>query len=128
VEERNRLPYCLLQSLLVLTLLRERHVVVAQRDTRPRGEPLDRLHEVEMLELADERDRVATLLAAEAKKDALLGADRERRRLLGVERTEPGNAATDALQRNVLTGQRDEIRCLSDSLHVLREDSHPAAG
>ena len=38
------------------------------------GEPLDRLDEVEMLELANERDRVATLLAPEAvaREDVVL--------------------------------------------------------
>ena len=81
-----------------------------------------------MLELADERDRVAAFLAAEAKPDTFLGADRERRRLLGVERAEAGDAATDALERDVLAGQRDEIRGLPDPLHVLGEDSHLAAG
>ena len=51
----------------------ERHVVVAQRDAGA-GEPLDGLDEVEMLDLADERDRVATLLAAEtvAGEDVVL--------------------------------------------------------
>src|SRR5438105_7039491 len=81
-----------------------------------------------MLELADEGDRIAALLAAEAIPDIFLGADRERRRLLGVEGTKAGDAAPDALQRDVLAGQRDEIGGLPDPLHVLGEDSHLAAG
>src|SRR6185436_16869829 len=116
-----------LQALLALALGRERDVVVAQRDTGARGEALDGLYEVEMLELADERDRVAAFLTAETIKDALLGADRERRRFLGMERAEAGDAAADALEHDVLAGQRDEIRGLPDPLHVLGEDSHPAA-
>jgi len=43
---------------------------------------LDRLYEVEMLDLAHEGDRVAALLTAEAVPDALFGTDRERRGLL----------------------------------------------
>ena len=48
--------------------------------TRARGEPFDRLDEVEVLELADERDRVATLLAAEAiaGEDVVLECERVR--------------------------------------------------
>ena len=68
-------------------------VVVAQRDARARREPLDRVDEVEVLDLADERDRVAARLAAEAVVHAGLGVDRERRRLLGVERAEADEAA-----------------------------------
>jgi hypothetical protein len=45
-----------------------------------------------------------------------------------VERAEAGNVAADALERDVLTGQRDQIRGFSDSLYVLVENAHPAAG
>ena len=51
---------------VALALLRERRVVVAQRDVGPRREPLDRADEVEMLDFANERDRIAALFAAEA--------------------------------------------------------------
>jgi hypothetical protein len=85
-----------------LALRGERDIVVAERDAGTRGKPFDGLDEVEMLELAYERDRVATFLAAEAIPDTFLGADRERRRLFGVEGAEAGDAPADALERNVL--------------------------
>ena len=73
-------------------------VVVAQRDPGPLGEPLDRLDEVEVLDLAHERDRVARALAAEAVVHAERGVDRERRGLLLMERAEPEPALPDALR------------------------------
>src|SRR5439155_4921583 len=124
VVERDRIAHRFLQPLLALPVLRVRRVVVAQRDAGTAGQSFDRFDEVEVLELADERDRVTAALAAEAKIDLLVWADRERRRLLGVERAEAGDAAADALQRDVLTGQRDDVGCLADTLYVLVEDAH----
>ena len=43
-----------------------RGLLVLERDAEPLGEPLDRPDEVEVLRLADERDDVAALAAAEA--------------------------------------------------------------
>ena len=48
------------------TVLGDGLVVVAQRDAGTRREPLDRVDEVEVLDLAHERDRVAGRPAAEA--------------------------------------------------------------
>ena len=60
------------------------------RDAEPLREPLDRADEVEVLRLADERDDVAALPAAEAVVELLDRVDGERRRLLLVERTAAG--------------------------------------
>jgi len=73
VVEGDRLPHRFLQSHLALAIGRVRRVVVAQRDARTRRQALHRVDEVEMLELTNERDCVATALATEAKKYLLLG-------------------------------------------------------
>ncbi len=72
--EDDRLPHRVVQPLLALALLGERRIVVTQRDTGARREPLDRFDEVEMLDLTDERDRVAALVATEtiAREDVVL--------------------------------------------------------
>jgi hypothetical protein len=66
-----------------------RVALVAQGDARLLGQTLDRLGELEVLDVAQEPDRVAALAAAEAVVQALGGRDAERRRLLRVERTQP---------------------------------------
>ena len=77
-----------------------------------------------MLDLAHERDRVTALLTTEAVPHALLGAHRERRRLLLMERAQPLEATADAFQRDVLAHQRDEIRRFSHSRDVVVENAH----
>ena len=103
-------------------------VVVAQRDPGPLREPLDRFDEVEVLDFADEGDGVTRLLAAEAVVEPERRVDRERRGLLLVEGAEPHPALTDALQRHVLAGHRDEVGRLSDPRDVLVEDPHRGSG
>ena len=115
------------QSLAALAVFGERGVVVAQRDVGARGEALDGLDEVEVFDLPQERDRVAALLAAEAVPNLHLGIHRERRRLLGVERTQAREPTSDTLQRHMLGDQRDDVGCFPNPLHVLVEDSHPGA-
>src|SRR4029077_7730444 len=58
-------------------------------DTGPVGELRERLPEVDALDLLDEFEEIAALVTAVAVPDLALRADRERRRLLAVERTEP---------------------------------------
>jgi hypothetical protein len=53
------------------------------------GQRLDRLGEVEVLLLFDEREQVAALAAAEAVVELLARVDRERRRLFFVKRAAP---------------------------------------
>ena len=62
------------------------------RNPEPLCEPLDGADEVEVLRLADERDDVPALPAAEAVVELLDRVDRERRRLLLVERAAAGKA------------------------------------
>src|SRR5581483_4971676 len=61
---------------------------VADGDAGLAGEPLDGTDEIEVLDLAHERDGIATLAAAEALEEAVLLVDGERSGLLGMERTQ----------------------------------------
>ena len=122
--EGDRFADRVVQPLLALALLRERRVVVTERDPGARRESFDGFGEVEVLDLADERDRVAALLAAEAVEDAHFRIDRERRRLLAVERAQADEAAADALEPDVLARERDEVGDFADPSHVLVEDAH----
>ena len=60
----------LVQTVLALAVLGHVGIVVTQLDARTRREPLDRTHEIEVLHLAHERDRVTALLATEAVPSA----------------------------------------------------------
>ena len=66
--ERGRLVEHRVQPVAPLPrlLLLRRRLLVLERDAEPLRQPLDRLGEVEVLRLADERDHVAALAAAEA--------------------------------------------------------------
>ena len=66
VVERDRGADDLAETLLALAVLADGDVVVAERDAGARRQSFDGLDEVEMLDLPDERDRVAALLATEA--------------------------------------------------------------
>ena len=114
----------LVQPLPLATVLRRAHGVVPQGDPGLDREALDRLGEVETLDLADERDRVAALLAAEAVVEAELGVDREARGLLSVEGAEADESASGALERNVLADQRDDVGGLPNPRDVLVENPH----
>ena len=114
------------EPLLARAVLGDVLVVVAQRDAGARREPLDRVDEVEVLDLAHERDRVAARLATEAYEPPISGLMLNDGDLLGVERAQADEAAPDALEREVLAGQRDEIGGVADPRHVLVEDAHRA--
>src|SRR6202011_84426 len=88
----------------------------------------DGCDEVEVLDLADEGDGVAGLLAAEAEVEAEGGVDGERRGLLLVERAESHPSLTDSLEGDVVGRDRDEVRGLPDSRDVLVEDAHRGSG
>ena len=82
------------QALLLRAVLGDGLVVVAQRDAGTRREPLDRVDEVEVLDLAHERDRVAARLATEAVVAARCsGLIENDGGLLGVERAEADHSA-----------------------------------
>ena len=93
VPGRGRLGH-LEQAGLALAPLALVALGVAQGDAGPAGQRLDGADEVQLLLLAQERDGVARGLAPEAVVEALLGVDREARRLLGVERAQPAPALT----------------------------------
>ena len=87
-----------------------RRLLVLELDVEAVGEPLDRADEVEPLGLADERDRVAADPAAEAVVRAAVGRDRERRRLLLVERAETRVAPADLAQARAGLDEVDDVR------------------
>ena len=118
----------LAEALLALAVLADRDVVVPKRDAGARREPFDGFDEVEMLDLSDERDRVAALLATEAVIDRKFGIDRERRGLLGMEGAQAHEPAADALEADVLPGQRHQVGRLPDPGDVVVEDAHRASG
>jgi len=123
VEELDRRLHGVLERLLTAPLSTG-GVVVAQLDPGPGRQRLHRSDEVEVLDLPDERDRVTRRLATEAEIEALLGVDRERRRLFGVEGAQPHVPPTLALQRDVFACDRDEIGLGPHPGHVLVEDGH----
>ncbi len=94
-------------------LLDARHL-----DTEPIRELLGRLDEALALELHDEVEDVAVLLAAEAVKEALVGRHVERRRLLAVERAQTLPVATRLTQLHVLPDHADDVGRVAD----LRDD------
>ena len=73
-------------------------------------EPLDGADEVEPLRLAHERDRVATLSAAEAVICAAVGRHGERRRLLLVEGAQARVAPADLAQARARLDEVDDVR------------------
>src|ERR1700730_11104983 len=78
-------------------------------DSSSLGEHLQRLAEVDSLDALDELEEVTALLAAEAIPDLQLLADREGRRLLGVEGTQPLELAAAALQSDVPADDIDDV-------------------
>ena len=98
--------------------------LVAKGDVRLPGEAFHGLREGEALELAQEPDRVPGRAAAEAVVEPLRGRDRERRGLLGVERTEPRHRVrAGSLQREELRDEPREVGPLADRLDVLLADA-----
>ena len=84
------------------------------------GKPL----EIEMLDLAHERDGIARLLAPETVVKTFFAVNGERPRLLVVERAQPRPPTTDALELGVLGHKLHDVRRLTDSLYVLVDDPH----
>ena len=99
-------------------------VGVAQGDPGLARQPLDRRGEVDLLLLHDEVEDVALGLAAEAVEDVLVGVDRERRGLLGVERAQPGPLPPDPPQRRVLGDDGHDVGRGPYRSDVLVVDAH----
>src|SRR5689334_5179656 len=98
VVEVDRRRHRFVQPPLALAFLGDRGIAVAQRDAGARREPFDRFREVEVLDVTDERDGIAALLATETMPYAKFLVDGERGCLLLVERTQALEAAADTLQ------------------------------
>ena len=98
--ERRRLLENGVQPVAPLPRLLElrRGLLVLEIDAEPLGKPLDRLGEVEVLGLADERDHVAALATAEAVVQLVGRVDGEARCPLFVEGTAAGIACARLAQ------------------------------
>jgi hypothetical protein len=109
-----------------LPLLTAGHVaalLVPELDAGPLGEPFDRLGEGQVLDLADERDDVPALAAAEAVVVAPGRGDVERGRLLLMEGAQPLEVAPARVaQLNVFADDIGDQRTLPYERDVLVAD------
>ena len=124
VVEVGRLPDGLDERMPPTTLFGLVGVRVAQCDVGLVGQVFDRPGEVQVLHLADKVDDVALHLTAEAVEDRLLLADRERRRLLAVERAKAHPLAAALLELRVLGDDADDVALFAYSTDVVVEDPH----
>src|SRR5262249_4764793 len=85
----------------------------------------DGLRERERLRLHHEAEDVAVLAAAETVVEAALLAHRERRRLLGVERTEADDRAAALAERHDVPDDLGEAGALADVLDGLGWNASP---
>ena len=97
---------------------------VVELDPGLRGEVLDRAGKIEVLDLLDEREHVAALVAAEALVAPRLFTDVERTALLGVERAEPDPVPSDPFQGDVLLDGVDDRHRRPQPFDVLVDDPH----
>ena len=89
------------------------------------GQGLDGLGEVERLGLLHEADGVAADAAAEAVVEPALGIDRERRRALVVERTEPRPARPDPAEVGLRADELGHVDRVAHPLdRILGEERH----
>ena len=124
VVPRDRLRHRVEQDAASLASFVLAPLGVANRDAGLAREPLDGADEVEMLDLAHERDRVATDAAAEALEQAVLFVDVERAGLLRVERAQPDPSPPDPLELHVLRDDVTKVDGIADTLDVLVHDAH----
>ena len=117
--ERGRLLEDGVQPVAPLPRLLElrRGLLVLEVDAEPLGQPLDGLGEVEVLGLADERDHVAALAAAEAVVQLVGRIDGEARRPLLVEGTAAGVAGAGLAQRRPPRDDLHHVGCCDDLPH-----------
>jgi hypothetical protein len=98
--------------------------LVGEVDARPVREPLDGLHERQVLDLHHEGDHVAAVAAAEAVERAVRRAHVERRRLLVVEGAQPlERAPARPLQRNLVTDDLVDPAALTHQCDVAFPDA-----
>jgi hypothetical protein len=120
----DRLLHRLHEALAPGSLLGLRGRRVRDRDAGLGGQLLDRPDEVDVVDLLDEREHVAGLVAPEALVAPGLLAHVERRRPLGVERAQPDPVAACALELDVLTDDVDDRRGRPYPLDVVVGDRH----
>jgi hypothetical protein len=128
--ERGRLFEDGVQPVAALARLLElrRGLLVLEADTEPLRQPLDRLGEIEVLGLADERDHVAALATPEAVVQLVGRIDGEARRPLLVEGAATRVAGASLSQRGTAgddfhhVGRGDDLPhgCLLDPGHQSR--------
>jgi hypothetical protein len=80
-------------------------------------EQLHRLEEPDLFRFLDELEHVPTDLAREAVVELTLGVDRERRRLLFVERAPAHEVPAHAPQRHALPDQLHDVGGRAHALH-----------
>ncbi len=85
------------------------HTVFRHREARALREKTDRLHIIQILDLAHEGDHVAPGAAAEAVKRAVVRVDVEGRRFFTVERTETDEVLAAALEIDILRGDLRQV-------------------
>jgi hypothetical protein len=91
-------------------------------EARARGQVLDGLDEAEVVVLHDEAERGAVRPAAEAVIELLVGADRERRGLLVVERAAGLVFPAGALQLHAAADHLDDVGARDEFVdEVLRD-------
>ena len=115
------------ETLAPLPLRRLPRRRVGELQTDLGGEVLDGADEVDVAGALDERDGVAGLAAAEAVVAPDLLADVERGGLLGVERAQPDEVATDLAQRDDLADHVDDRHRRLQPLDVAIDDRHERA-
>ena len=124
VVELHRLLHPGQQALALLAGGRLGPVGVGEGDAGLCGQTFDRLDEVQALQLPQERDGVARNPTAKAVVQAFGLVHRERRRLLGMKRAQPGPAAAHLAQLGVFGDERDDVGGLTDPNDVLVDNAH----
>jgi len=80
----------------------------------PIGKQFERLPEIDAFDLLDELEEVTALMAAVAVPDLTLRADRERRRLLGMERAQPRELTSGPMEVDVPADHLDQVKARLD--------------
>ena len=93
-----------------------RVLLVLEGNAASFGQPLDRLHEVEALDLADEADQIAAYTTAEAVIETAISVHREAGCTLLVERTPSDPAGANPAERGVGVHDLDDVGRVADLL------------
>jgi len=116
-----------LEAVALLPDARVRPGRLLDLDAGPLAEKAQRLAEVEVVPLLDEREDVAPLAAPEAAPGPRLGEDVEGGGLLAVERAEALEAAAGPLQLDGLADDVDDVEAALDLVDGRVRHGHPRA-